>query len=289
MEFVSKLVLLCTVVPFGKGCELFSSFCGFSVSTHLARTLTFTIGTRLFEVEMQRAKTLWEQRATNPELFEPVPAKLRTIERHERIYVMTDNSKIGVQEGKRGRNAPKVKTLRKILQHERLKRTRNAKRTKPGPEPTEPVESVKNDGLDDDSWRDIRGLLIFREADLAQSSPRRREILKRRVIGHLGTKEEWLQLVHMAFHEEGVYTAREVVVVANGGNGIWELIAELLPSTSSRRVVEILDWYHAASHGIHAWVFQQLPPKRRRVKEGPPHERVTQKNLRPVPAYFATR
>ncbi|OGQ79333.1 MAG: hypothetical protein A2289_06940 [Deltaproteobacteria bacterium RIFOXYA12_FULL_58_15] len=83
--------------------------------------------------------------------------------------------------------------------------------------------------------------------------------------------------------------AREVVVVANGGNGIWELIAELLPSTSSRRVVEILDWYHAASHGIHAWVFQQLPPKRRRVKEGPPHERVTQKNLRPVPAYFATR
>lgn len=247
-EFASKIVLLCTIVPFGKGCELFASFCGFSVSTRLARALTFAIGTRLFEAEMQRAKTLWEQRATNPELFEPVPAKLRAIERHERVYVMTDNSKIGVQEGKRGRHAPKVKTLRKILQHERLKRTRKAKRAKPGPEPAEPVESIKEDGLDDDSWRDIRGLLIFREADLVQSSPRRREILKRRVIGHVGTKEEWLQLVHMAFHEEGVYTAREVVVIADGGSGIWELIEELLPSTSSRRVVEILDWYHAASH-----------------------------------------
>jgi hypothetical protein len=247
-EFASKLVLLCTVVPFGRGCELFSSFCGFSVSTRLARALTFGIGTRLYEAEMQRAQALWEQRTEHPEFFEPVPAMLRTIDRHERVYVMTDNSKIGLQEGPRGRNAPKLKTLRKILQHERLKRTRKAKRAKPGPEPAEQVESAKDDGLDDESWRDIRGLLIFREADLAQSSPRRREIVKRRVIGHVGTKEEWLQLVHMAFHEEGVYTAREVVVVADGGNGIWELIEELLPSTSSRRVVEILDWYHAASH-----------------------------------------
>ena len=247
-EFASKLVLLCTVVPFGKGCELFSSLCGFAVSTRLARALTFTIGTRLFEAEMKRAKKLWEQRVTHPEIFEPVPAKLRTIKRHERIYVMTDNSKIGVQEGKRGRNAPKLKTLRKILQHERLKRVRKAKRAKPGPEATEPIESIHEDGLDDDSWRDVRGLLIFCEEDLALSSPRRREIVKRRVIGHVGSKEEWLQLVHMAFHEEGVYTAREVVVIADGGNGIWELIAELLPTTPSRRVVEILDWYHAASH-----------------------------------------
>jgi len=247
-EFASKLVLLCTIVPFGKGCELFSSFCGFAVSTHLARALTFTIGTRLFEAEMERARTLWEQRETNPALFEPVPAKLRTMERHERVYVMTDDSKIGLQEGQRGRNAPKLKTLRKILQQERLKRVRKAKRAKPGPEPAEQIESIKEDGLDDESWRNIRGLLIFREADLAQSSPHRREILKRRVIGHVGTKEEWLQLVHMAFHEEGVYTAREVVVIADGGSGIWEMIEELLPATPSRPVVEILDWYHAASH-----------------------------------------
>lgn len=247
-EFASTLVLLCTVVPFGKGCELFSTLCGLSVSTHLARALTFAIGTRLFEAEMQRAQTLWDQRVIHPELFEPPPAQLRALKRHERVYVMTDNSKVGLQEGVRGRKAPKLKTLRKLLQHEQLKRLRAAKRAKTGPVSTEQTEPTTSDELDDGSWRDIRGLLIFREADLAQSSSRRREIVKRRVLGHVGTKEEWLRLVHMAFHEEGVYTAHEVVVIADGGNGIWELIEELLPATSSRRVIEILDWYHAASH-----------------------------------------
>jgi hypothetical protein len=247
-EFASSLVLLCTVVPFGKGCELFSTLCGVAVSTRLARTLTFTIGTRLFEAEMQRAQVLWDQRLTRPEVFEPTPAQLRTLERHERVYVMTDNSKVGLQEGKRGRHAPKLKTLRKLMQHERLKRARAAKRVKLGVVSNEVAESPTDDGLADDSWRDVRGLLIFRETDLAQSSSCRREIVKRRVLGHVGTKEEWLRLVHMAFHEEGVYTAHEVVVIADGGNGIWESIDELLPSTTSRRVVQILDWYHAASH-----------------------------------------
>jgi hypothetical protein len=248
LEFASSLVLLCTVVPFGKGCDLFSTLCGIAVSTRLARTLTFTIGTRLFTAEMQRAQALWDQRLTQPEVFEPTPAQLRTRERHERIYVMTDNSKVGLQEGTRGRNAPKLKTLRKLMQHERLKRLRAAKRVKLGVVPTESSEATTDDDAGDGSWRDVRGLLIFREADLAQSSARRREIVKRRVVGHVGTKEEWLRLVHMAFHEEGVYTAHEVVVIADGGNGIWESIDELLPSTNSRRVVQILDWYHAASH-----------------------------------------
>ena len=102
--------------------------------------------------------------------------------------------------------------------------------------------------MDGGSWRDARALLIFREEDLAQTSKTRRQICHRRVVAHVGTKMEWTQLLHMAFHEEGVYTAREVVVVADGGSGIWELIGELLPTTPSRKVVEILDWYHAASH-----------------------------------------
>jgi hypothetical protein len=68
------------------------------------------------------------------------------------------------------------------------------------------------------------------------------------VVAHVGTKEEWAQLVHLALYEEGVYWAREVVIVADGGNGIWELVTELLPARDWRRVVQILDWYHASSH-----------------------------------------
>ncbi len=248
LEFASSLVLLCVVVPFGKGCELFGRLAGFSVSTRLARALTFDIGTRLFASEMKTAETLWSQRVELPELFEPPPAKLRTLERHQRVYVMTDNSKVGLQNGKRGRKAPRLKALRKQAQDERRKAARAAKRVTNGPD-APPVASTDLEGLlEDGCWRDVRALLIFREEDLAEVSKKRREIVHRRIVAHLGTKEEWMRLVHMAFHEEGVYTAHEVVVIADGGIGIWELISELLPTTSSRKVVEVLDWYHAASH-----------------------------------------
>lgn len=124
--------------------------------------------------------------------------------------------------------------------------------TKLGPAAAPTVSAAEAEAatidIDDDSWRDVRALLIFDDDDLAQTSKKRRQILRRRVLAHVGTKEEWLRLVHMALHEEGVYTAEEVILVADGGNGIWEMFDELLPSTNTRRVRQILDWYHAASH-----------------------------------------
>jgi len=248
-EFASGLVLLCVVVPFGKGCELFGRLAGLCISTHLARALTFDIGTRLFAAQMKNAEHLWNQRSEQPEIFEPPPYELRKVGRHKRVYVMTDNSKVGLQNGKRGRKAPRLKALLKQAQHERRQAARVRKRLINGPAASPTANTDLESLLDDDgSWRDVRALLIFREQDLAQVSKKRREIVRRRVVAHLGTKEEWAQLVHMAFHEEGVYTAHEVVVIADGGSGIWELIAELLPTTTSRRVIEVLDWYHAASH-----------------------------------------
>jgi hypothetical protein len=162
---------------------------------------------------------------------------------------MEDNSKLGIQEGKRGRGAPKHKTLKKIAQQAKRKAIQKAKRAKAGPEPV--VEGLPPEAAfaDEENWRDVRALLIFRERDLATTgTKKRREILHRRVLAHVGTKEEWMRLVHMALYEEGVYVAHEVVIVADGGNGIWELLEELLPTTRFRKVVQILDWYHAASH-----------------------------------------
>lgn len=246
-EFAKDVVLFCTVMPFGKGCELFTRCYGFVVSTHLARALTLAIGTRLFKTEMERAKDLWERRCQEPELFEPLPAVLRRMKRHQRVYVMMDNSKVGLQEGKRGRGAPRLKTLRKLAQQAKRKAVRAAKRHQAGPTP-EPTMPAEADFVGEEGWKDVRALLIFREQDLAQTSKDRRAILHRRVLAHVGTQEEWLQLVHMAFHDEGVYTAHEVVVVADGGSGIWEMVDELLPVTSFRKVIEVLDWCHAASH-----------------------------------------
>jgi hypothetical protein len=246
-EFAKDVVLFCTVMPFGKGCELFTRCYGFLVSTHLARALTLAIGTRLYQSEMARAKELWALRERHPETFLPLPATLRQMTRHQRVYVMMDNSKLGFQEGKRGRGAPRLKTLRKLAQQAKRRAVRAAKRHKPGsaPAPVMPAEAAFAEA---DGWKDVRALLIFREADLAQTSKDRREILHRRVLAHVGSQEEWLQLVHLAFHEEGVYTAHEVIVVADGGNGIWEMVDELLPNTTFRKVIEVLDWCHAASH-----------------------------------------
>jgi hypothetical protein len=251
-EFGNTLVLLCTLMPFGKGCELFERLCGFAVSTRLACALTMGIGTRLHREEMELAEQLWKERAEEPEKFEPTPAVLRTMPRRKRVYVMTDNSKVGIQPGRRGRGAPKIRTLRKQIQEARRKKASAAKRHKLGPQPPPTATAAELEAaaadLADEGWRDVRALLIFDEEDLASSSKKRRQILRRRVLAHVGTKEEWIKLVHMALHEEGVYTAEEVVVIADGGSGIWELVDELLPTTNTRKVIEILDWYHAASH-----------------------------------------
>jgi hypothetical protein len=216
-EFVSELVLLCTVVPYEKGCEMFRRLCGVAVSHPLAWKLTFTVGKLLHQREMDEAQSLWRDRTAEPERFEPTPHQLRTRNRARRMYVMLDNSKLGMQEGKRGRKAPK--------------RRKGSKKK------------------DAEGWRDVRGLIIFRDTDLAKNhSGKRGMLLGRRVVAHIGSQNEWYQLVHKTFYEEGVYWAHEVVVVADGGNGIWELIEELLPNTERRRVVHVLDWYHAASH-----------------------------------------
>ena len=256
-EFAKDVVLLCTIAPFEKGCELFERFYGVAVSTRLARALTLAIGKRLFDQEMKRAEELWELRHKEPERFEPTPARLRKMQRSKRVYVMMDNSKLGIQEGKRGRGASREKTQKKDTTHKMLKKmaqqakrkaVQKAKQGKAGPHP-EVEEPPETAFADTDGWKDVRALLIFREEDLAQTgNKKRRAILHRRVIAHVGTKEEWKRLVHLALYEEGVYVAHEVVVIADGGSGIWELFEELLPPTRFRKVVQVLDWFHAASH-----------------------------------------
>ena len=239
LEFVKKLTLMCVLHAFGRGCQLFKECFGFDVSTHLAYPLVEGIGRHLCDEETRRAEQLWKLRFSNPEMFEPTPAQLRQMKRCRRKYVMMDNCKARIQEGKRGRGAKKRKKRTGIV--ERF----NLKVTKPVPVIEEDLDK-KTGGNED--WRDVRAVLAYDDKDVAQCSKKRRVMLRRRILAHVGTKEEFKKLLHMFFYDEGIYVAHEVVVVADGGNGIWELVEELLPTTSSRKVVEILDWCHAVSH-----------------------------------------
>jgi len=251
-EFASMVVLMTTLMPNAKAMDLFQKCFGFGVSTTLSRGLTMAIGTQMFETEKQTAQYYWDLRTKDPEKIEPVPAELKKLKRHKRIYVMADDSKLGIQEGKRGRGAPRrlkdesneARVLRQALTREKAKAVKAAKRGKPGP--NAPTKVPKTE--DESGFRNVRALLIFSEADLAGVSKGRHEILRRRVVAHIGTLEEWYQFVHMAFCEEGVYTAEEVVAIADGGSGIWEMFSELLPPTRHRKAVQVLDFYHASSH-----------------------------------------
>jgi hypothetical protein len=251
-EFASMVGLLTTLMSNAKAMDLFEKCFGFAVSTTLSRAITIGVGTRMYALEQQRAQYYWELRTADPEKLEPPPAALRKLERTKKAYVMMDDSKLGIQEGKRGRGAPKRvrdesnehKQLRKTLRSEKAKAAKAAKRGKAGP--NSPTTVPKGD--DDSGFRNVRALLIFSEADLAGISKGRHEILRRRVVAHIGTLEEWRKFVHMALAEEGVYTAEEVVVIADGGAGIWEMVEELLPPTRERKVTQVLDFYHATSH-----------------------------------------
>lgn len=247
-EFASMVTLLTTLLPNAKAMTLFEKCFGFAVSTQLSGGLARDIGDQLVTAEIQRSEMLWQMRTTAPEKIEPVPAELRKLKRIKRVYVMVDDSKIGIQEGKRGRNAPNRSPasdpLSRALREEKAKAAKAAKAGKPGT--SKPAQVTKTE--DDSGFRNARAILIFSESDLAGISKGRHQLLRRHIVAHVGTLEEWRKLVHMAMVDAGVFTAEEVVFIADGGAGIWEMFDELISPTRERRVVQLLDFYHAMTH-----------------------------------------
>ena len=243
--FISLLVYMCTLLPFDRGCELFQRATAQQVSPQLAQGLCEHVGDWLVKEQLEKARTVAALFSSSPDLFVPGGEKLEGRAAPGRIYVMQDNSKLGINDGKRGRGAPKRKKtsyIERTRQQARRKKSQEAKRGIGDHE----VEDAEYD--DEGGFRDARAVLIFREEDLVRYEGGRTYLKRRRVVAHIGTLEEWTDLLRMAFLEEGVFWAHEVVFLADGGNGIWQQFEELVPATPGRRVYKILDWYHAASY-----------------------------------------
>jgi hypothetical protein len=156
-EFASMVVLLTTLMPNAKAMNVFEKYFGFVVSTTLARGRTMAIGNQMYAAEKQAAEYYWDLRTSDPEKLEPAPAELKKLKRCKRIYGMADDSKLGIQDGKPGAEAPTT------------------------------VPRTQEDG----GFRNVRAMLIFRQEDLAGVSKGPHEILKRRVVAHIGTLQEW--------------------------------------------------------------------------------------------------
>ena len=233
LEFIRELVLECTLHSFERACELFERHWGQKVSTHLAYALTMRMGEVLEKWQRAEAERVWQLRLSEPEVFEP-----EQVERQRTVYVMLDDSKLRIQEGKRGRGAGKRSKARvwqepyNLAHHGRL-----ALRD------TEADSGERGEG----DWRAVRAVLVFWDRDLAEVSKGRRQLLSRRVGAMVGERQQWVKYLNLIFHQEGVYKANRVVVVADGAKGLWNLVEELLVETKGRQVIQILDWAHMAS------------------------------------------
>lgn len=244
--FISLLVYMCTLLPFDRGCELFVRATNQQVSSQLAQGLCEGIGGWLVEEQMAKAEMVGALFLSNPDLFVPGGEKSEGRTAPGRVYVMQDNSKMGINDGKRGRGAPRRKKPSYIERARRQARRKKAQKAKRG---IGDWEHEENDGDDEQAgFRDARAVLIFRDEDLVRYEGGRTYLTRRRIVAHIGTLEEWTNLLRMAFFEEGVFWASEVIFIADGGNGIWQQFEELVPPTPGRKVYNILDWYHAASY-----------------------------------------
>lgn len=248
--FVSLLLHMVTALQFAKGCELFERSTGVAVSTQLAQGLVDQVGGEMVAAEMALAQKVWQLQFDEPELFLPGGERLIGGRNPGTVYIMEDNSKVGVHEGPRGRGAPEGKRssyLERLGKHEKGKRVREDKRGA-GHWHDEGADDRPDDDAGTSGYRDVRALIIFRAADLKEGKGGRKYIERKVIRSHIGTAEEWKKLVHLALYEAGVFWAQCVVIIADGGQGIWELMEELLPQTPEREVVKILDWCHAVSH-----------------------------------------
>lgn len=108
--------------------------------------------------------------------------------------------------------------------------------------------SIGIEGLEE--FKECKSAIIFWESDLVKVRPRkkgrrpRRYLKRKRIISHVGSKEQFTPLLWSAMVEEGVLRARQIVWLADGGKWIWKLREQLLPRGEGWNVKEVLDYYH---------------------------------------------
>lgn len=107
-----------------------------------------------------------------------------------------------------------------------------------------------------DGWKETKAAIIYEAPPMAPANvvalpgpaagspvkavPRvRRDLTGCRFLAHVGTAEELEDLLVAPMVQEGVYRARDVAVLGDGAEWIWNRADALLP-----RAVQILDWFH---------------------------------------------
>jgi hypothetical protein len=95
-------------------------------------------------------------------------------------------------------------------------------------------------GADDQGYREVKAVLAFSQADVAEVSKERHEILHKILQAKITDSETFHETFTAVYQQARGASAAEVIVLADGARWIWTMVEDLVP-----QAVQILDFSHA--------------------------------------------
>src|SRR5262245_28078383 len=91
--------------------------------------------------------------------------------------------------------------------------------------------------------REAKAVLAFSQADVAEVSKERHEILNKILQAQITDSETFHEIFTTVYQQARGARAAEVIVLADGARWIWNMVEEVLP-----HAVQILDFSHAKQY-----------------------------------------
>ncbi len=92
-------------------------------------------------------------------------------------------------------------------------------------------------------WKEIKLGIVFSDNMIINKNKPRHIIAEKEYVAHLGSAEEFKKLLWYTAVKNGCERVKEVVIIGDGAQWIWNIAQELFPSA-----VLILDFYHFSEH-----------------------------------------
>lgn len=115
------------------------------------------------------------------------------------------------------------------------------------------------------TWKEMKLGLVFRDADVIKRNDENHIITKKEYVSYFGSVNEFKKFLFAAAARAGYGIMKEVVVIGDGAQWIWNMCEELFPDA-----VQILDFYHFSenTHEYAKYIYPENEVKRKAwVKE----------------------
>lgn len=89
------------------------------------------------------------------------------------------------------------------------------------------------------TWKEMKVGMVFRDKDIIKRSDESHIITQKEYVSYFGSVNEFKKFLFAAAARGGYGTIKEVVVIGDGAQWIWNMCEELFPDA-----VQILDFYH---------------------------------------------